>query len=186
MGEGSGKEGAHVYAWLSSFAAHLKLPQHCQLVILQYKMQNRKCEVWKTNSDVGEHAPLGTAPPPVRSVIFSLQVRTLRLARGGQLVGDRAGIPPRAVMWPRWAGDPGVKTAVEQTETQLSSCDGHRWWHVLLNCLLHFHVMCYFSPLENPCAWVHRARVHPLLSSSATLCLSYWKHPARSCGKLKE
>ena len=38
MGGGFGEELIHVYVWLSHFAVHLKLPQHCQLVIPQYKM----------------------------------------------------------------------------------------------------------------------------------------------------
>ena len=33
-----GEEWIHAYAWLSPFAVHLKLPQHCKLAILQYKM----------------------------------------------------------------------------------------------------------------------------------------------------
>ena len=38
MGGGFREELIHVYVWLSHFAVHLKLPQHCQLVIPQYKM----------------------------------------------------------------------------------------------------------------------------------------------------
>ena len=38
MGGGFGEELIHLYVWLSHFAVHLKLPQHCPLVIPQYKM----------------------------------------------------------------------------------------------------------------------------------------------------
>ena len=32
----------HVYVWLSPFAVHLKLLQHCKLTILQYKIMSFK------------------------------------------------------------------------------------------------------------------------------------------------
>ena len=40
MGEGFGGEQIHVYVWLSPFAVHLKLSQHCQLVILQHEIKS--------------------------------------------------------------------------------------------------------------------------------------------------
>ena len=40
MGGGFGGEGAPVHVWLSPFAVHLKLLQHCQLAILQYKIKS--------------------------------------------------------------------------------------------------------------------------------------------------
>ena len=40
MGEESGKEWIHVYVWLSHFAVHLKLSQHCSSAILQYKIKS--------------------------------------------------------------------------------------------------------------------------------------------------
>ena len=33
-------EWIHVYVWLSHSAAHLKLSQHCQLALLQYKIKS--------------------------------------------------------------------------------------------------------------------------------------------------
>ena len=44
-----GGEWTHVYVWLSSFAVHLKPPQHCKLAIPQYKMNFR---VWITTTQV--------------------------------------------------------------------------------------------------------------------------------------
>ena len=40
MGGKFGGEWVHVYiyVWLSPFTVHLKLPQHCKLAILQYKL----------------------------------------------------------------------------------------------------------------------------------------------------
>ena len=35
-----GGEWIHVYVWLSPFAVHLKLSQHCQLATLQYKIKS--------------------------------------------------------------------------------------------------------------------------------------------------
>ena len=35
-----GGEWIHLYAWLSPFAAHLKLSQHCSLAIPQYKIKS--------------------------------------------------------------------------------------------------------------------------------------------------
>ena len=37
-----GGEWIHVYVWLSPFAVHLKLSQHCQLATLQYKIKSLK------------------------------------------------------------------------------------------------------------------------------------------------
>ena len=37
MGEGLGGERIQVYVWLSPFSVHLKLSQHCSLVISQKK-----------------------------------------------------------------------------------------------------------------------------------------------------
>ena len=39
-GSGFGGEWKHVYVRLSLFTVHLKLPQHCQLAILQYKIKS--------------------------------------------------------------------------------------------------------------------------------------------------
>ena len=36
-----GVEWMHVCIWLSAFALHLKLPQHCSLAILQYKIKKK-------------------------------------------------------------------------------------------------------------------------------------------------
>ena len=41
MGGGFGGEWIHVYVWLSHFAIHLKLSQHCQPAILQYKTKSK-------------------------------------------------------------------------------------------------------------------------------------------------
>ena len=41
MGWGSGGEWIHVYVWLSPFAVHLKLSQHC-LLISYTSIQNKK------------------------------------------------------------------------------------------------------------------------------------------------
>ena len=38
-GRGVGGEWIHAYVWLSPFAVHLKLSQHWQLAILQYKIE---------------------------------------------------------------------------------------------------------------------------------------------------
>ena len=38
MGEQFRGECIHVYVWLSSFAVHLKLPQHCWSAVFQYKI----------------------------------------------------------------------------------------------------------------------------------------------------
>ena len=42
MGVGFGGEWIHVYVWLSPFAVHLKLSQHCKLAICQYKIKSKK------------------------------------------------------------------------------------------------------------------------------------------------
>ena len=42
MGGEFGGEGMHVYVWLSPFAVHLKLSQHCLLAIPQCKMKSLK------------------------------------------------------------------------------------------------------------------------------------------------
>ena len=51
MGEGFGGEWIHVCVWLSPFAVHSKLPQHCSLARPQYKMilvlKNRNKDIWK-------------------------------------------------------------------------------------------------------------------------------------------
>ena len=41
MGGESGGEWIHVYVWLNPFAIHLKLSQHCQPAILQYKTKSK-------------------------------------------------------------------------------------------------------------------------------------------------
>ena len=41
VGGGFGGEWIHVYVWLSHFAIHLKLSQHCQSAILQYKTKSK-------------------------------------------------------------------------------------------------------------------------------------------------
>ena len=40
MGGEFGGDWIHVYVWLSPFAAHLKLSQHCLLAKLQYKIKS--------------------------------------------------------------------------------------------------------------------------------------------------
>ena len=40
MGGESGGERIYVHVWLSFFAAHVKLLQHCQLVIPEYKVKS--------------------------------------------------------------------------------------------------------------------------------------------------
>ena len=42
MGGESGGEWMHVHVWLSPFAVHLTLSQHCYLAILQYKIKFKK------------------------------------------------------------------------------------------------------------------------------------------------
>ena len=42
MGGESGGEWMHVHVWLSPFAVHLTLSQHCYLAILQYKTKFKK------------------------------------------------------------------------------------------------------------------------------------------------
>ena len=42
MGGEFGGEWIGVYVWLSPFAVHLKLSQHCSLAILQYKISFKK------------------------------------------------------------------------------------------------------------------------------------------------
>ena len=42
MGREFGGEWKHVYVWLSPFAVHLKLLQHCQWTISQYKIESSK------------------------------------------------------------------------------------------------------------------------------------------------
>ena len=37
-GRGAWGDRIHAYVWLSPFTVHLKLPQHCKLAILQYKL----------------------------------------------------------------------------------------------------------------------------------------------------
>ena len=37
-----GEEWIHVYVWLSPFAVHLKLSQHCLLAIPRYKIKSLK------------------------------------------------------------------------------------------------------------------------------------------------
>ena len=39
-GGGFGRERIPVYVWLSPFAAHLKLPQHCQSTVPQYRIKS--------------------------------------------------------------------------------------------------------------------------------------------------
>ena len=47
--EGSlGGKWIHVYVWLSPFAVHLKLSQHCQSAIVQYKIKSFKKEAGNT------------------------------------------------------------------------------------------------------------------------------------------
>ena len=43
MGGEFGGEWIHVYMWLSPFAVHLKLSQHCSLALLQYKIKSFVC-----------------------------------------------------------------------------------------------------------------------------------------------
>ena len=53
MGREFGREWIHVYVRLSPFAVHLKLYQHCQLAIPQYKMRSlKKCKNIHINTAV--------------------------------------------------------------------------------------------------------------------------------------
>ena len=171
--------------------------------IVSWLYSNTKCKIKSLKFErqtlaVEEHIPLVTAPPPceVCHLLFTGEdTEPRRLAWGAQLMGDRVGMPSRAVWsqsrwWWLWC-DPDEQ--LMQVYKLPWDREKHSWvpvmdmgWHVLLKRVLHFHVTCYFSPLENPCPQVQRAHVHPLPSSLATLCLLYRKHPARSCGKLKE
>ena len=38
------REWIHVYVWLSPFAVHLKISQHCELAIPQYKIKSLRKE----------------------------------------------------------------------------------------------------------------------------------------------
>ena len=38
-------EWIQVYVWLSPITVHLRLPQHCQLIILQYKIKSLKLKI---------------------------------------------------------------------------------------------------------------------------------------------
>ena len=85
MGEGFGEEGTHVSVWLSSSAVH------CKIKSLKFERQILTVE---------EHPRPVTAPPPCEAchLLFNREdTEPKRLARGGQLAGDRVGIPPRAV-----------------------------------------------------------------------------------------
>ena len=42
MGKEIGKEWIHVYVYLNHFAVHLKLSQHCESTIRQYKIKTLK------------------------------------------------------------------------------------------------------------------------------------------------
>ena len=48
MARGSGGGWTHVYVWLSPFVVHLKLPQHCESTIPQYKIKSLKCFFLRT------------------------------------------------------------------------------------------------------------------------------------------
>ena len=39
------REWIQVYVWLSPITVHLRLPQHCQLIILQYKIKSLKLKI---------------------------------------------------------------------------------------------------------------------------------------------
>ena len=45
MGGGFMGEWIQVYVWLSPITVHLRLPQHCQLIILQYKIKSLKLKI---------------------------------------------------------------------------------------------------------------------------------------------
>ena len=91
----SGGEGIHVYVWLSLFAVHLKLSQHCSLVILQCKI-NRFLKKWCRESDQDsragrtellsshEHIKITTI---YKAAIDENDLRTTRKYMGSQRVG---------------------------------------------------------------------------------------------------
>ena len=58
MGGGFGGEWICVYVWLSSFAVHLKLSQHCLSAISQYKLKSleNKFLNYKVHSNIKKHA----------------------------------------------------------------------------------------------------------------------------------
>ena len=50
MGGEFGEEQIHVYVWLSPFAVHLKLSQHCSSAIPQYNIKSLKKKTNDKNS----------------------------------------------------------------------------------------------------------------------------------------
>ena len=61
MGGESGGERMHVFVWLSPFAVHLKLSQHCSLVILQHKAKSFFKKFKGRLDNIGTIEPLGSA-----------------------------------------------------------------------------------------------------------------------------
>ena len=71
MGEGLAGEWVHVYVWLRSFTAHLKLPQHCSSAVPQYKIKHLKFEGEKKASDLYQIKPNSLSPiTAVFSAVF--------------------------------------------------------------------------------------------------------------------
>ena len=51
----SSGEQMHIYVWLSPFAVHLKLLQHCSSAILQYKIKSKKQKQKQKNLQMLHH-----------------------------------------------------------------------------------------------------------------------------------
>ena len=77
MGGEFGGEWIQAYVWLSPFAVHLKLSQHCYMGIFQYK---RKEKVKKKKKKTTSCKALYTKQ---RSLDLSNRPKLLKLGRGG-------------------------------------------------------------------------------------------------------
>ena len=66
MGGELGGEWIHVYVWLSLFAGHLKLSQHCSLAILQYKMLKKNKSTENATPSLESPHPNQAGPGHIR------------------------------------------------------------------------------------------------------------------------
>ena len=73
LGGGFGEEPIHVYVWLSPFTAHLKLTQHCQLAITQYKIKSFFLKSPLTLETQTASVYTGTCTLPLRSLQQTLK-----------------------------------------------------------------------------------------------------------------